>query len=173
MVDLSEVKRQLEGLLASLHQRQSDALERKTEALKTADASSREIEIVTKALENIEQLKAFYSVAETVEALKSKQGRVESGHNRKVIVGVLSQSKRPMKASEIARLAYENGSIKSKKGYKGVYATVSTVLSRNGKHIFVNLKRKWDLRERRINAASGGATPTIQLVADLPKVSSG
>jgi hypothetical protein len=70
------------------------------------------------------------------------------GDNRKAVVDILSGNGRAMTNAEIAKVAHQRGTIKSKKGYSGVYATVASVLSR-GKNVFVNANGRWDLKDRK------------------------
>ncbi len=74
----------------------------------------------------------------------------EPGRNRDVIRVILDRAGHSMSVARIARQAHKEGTIQSKSGYRGVYATVSTTLKRNSKHLFVRLRRGvWDLRSRR------------------------
>jgi hypothetical protein len=69
--------------------------------------------------------------------------------NRAIITQILRDAGEPLQISEIARLANEKGLIKSTRGYHGIYGTVATVLARNSKHVFMQIRRgTWDLRDR-------------------------
>jgi hypothetical protein len=88
----------------------------------------------------------------------------ESGHNRKAIMSILDNAHRALRASTIARQAHSAGVINSTRGYQGVYRTVQTVLRRNSKHAFVQLKSgRWDLRARRAAKSSITAQPATAL----------
>ncbi len=146
MDDIAQLKKQLDNIVSVLRGRLADANERKTRAERTAESSQKEIEVVSKALEDFKPLQGYYGLAVITTAMDPK---VEHGHNRTVVVEILSASDGPMTTAQIAKIAHEQSKIKSTKGYKGVYATVATVLSR-GKNVFMNHKGQWDLRERRI-----------------------
>ena len=144
MDDIVQLKRRIDDIVFALSERLTNATQRKSRAEKEVESSKREIEVVAKAIQDFKPLQGFYGLLSTVQAT----AKAQHGDNRKIIVEILSARDTAMTNSEIAKIAYDQGKIKSKKGYKGVYATTATVLSR-GKNIFVNLNGKWDLRERR------------------------
>jgi hypothetical protein len=148
MNDIPEVKRQVEQLVTSLIQRRSDASIREQKALREAQTAKEEGDILAKTLEVLQPLGQFYSRMGIAQAQQETEGQVKRGHNREVVMDILAKAGGAMRTADIAKTAYEQKLIKSKKGYEGVYATVSTVLSR-GKNVFVNADGKWDLRSRR------------------------
>lgn len=69
--------------------------------------------------------------------------------NREVIASILRERGASMKASQIARRAWEAGSIQSSQGLKGVYNIVMTVLVRNSPDTFVKAGgARWHLRDK-------------------------
>jgi hypothetical protein len=155
MDDIAQLKRRIDDVVFALNERLADASHRKAKAEKEMESSKREIDVVSRALQDFKPLQGFYGLLSTIQAAAPK---AQHGDNRKIVAEILSAHHEPMTNSDIAKIAHAQGKIKSKKGYKGVYATTATVLSR-GKNVFVNLNGKWDLRERRIRP-SGSATET-------------
>lgn len=145
MDDIAQLKKQLDDIVFTLRRRLTDASERKAKAEKEIDSSRKEIEVVSKALDDFKPLQGYYGLLSAVQAVAPKPA---PGSNRKNVVEILVKRGIPMTNAEIAKVAFEQGKIKSKKGYHGVYATVATVLSR-GKNVFVNLHGQWDLRQHR------------------------
>jgi hypothetical protein len=154
MKDSAQIKRQFEELFEALRQRRRDAEDVRMRATKEASDAVSEINIVDAALSALKPAQSFYNLAAFTDEQSSKS-KVSPGHNRDAIAAIISTNNRPMKASEIAEIAHKEGKIKSDSGYKGVYATVSTVLSRNRKHLFIQAgKHEWDLRARKLTPIS-------------------
>jgi hypothetical protein len=158
MNDIAQLKRQIDDIVFALSERLTDATHRKTKAEKEVESSKREIDVVSKALQDIKPLQGFYGLLSTMQAVAPK---AEHGDNRKIVIEILSAHNEPMTNSEIAKIAHAQDKIKSKKGYKGIYATTATVLSR-GRNVFVNLNGKWALKDRKI------AKPTESIVQLMP-----
>ncbi|SRR6266851_7323578 len=152
MDDSAQLKKQLDDIVSVLNRRLSDAYECKTRAEREAKSSEMEIAVILKAVEDFKPLQGYYGSLSVAQAAIADAVRTERGSNREIVIQILSSHGGPMTNGEIAKVAYEQGKIKSKKGQKGVYATVATVLAR-GKHIFINLNGQWELRSRR--AAEG------------------
>ena len=150
MKDTAQIKRQFEELFDALRQRRRDAEDVRMRATKEASEATNEISVVDAALSALKPAQSFYDLAAFTDQLASKS-KVSPGHNRDAIAAIISANNRPMKASEIAEIAHKEEKIKSDNGYKGVYATVSTVLSRNRRHMFIQAgKHEWDLRSRKL-----------------------
>jgi hypothetical protein len=158
MKDANQIKRQFEELFESLRQRRRNAEETRMRATKEAADAGSEINVVDAALSALKPAQSFYNLAAFTDEQAAKS-KVSPGSNREAIAAIISTNDRPMKASDIAVIAHKEGKIKSDSGYKGVYATVSTVLSRNRKHFFVQVgDHKWDIRSRGINLTSAGSS---------------
>jgi hypothetical protein len=169
MKDSAQIKRQFEELFEALRQRRRDAEDVRIRATKEAADAVSEINIVDAALSALKPAQSFYNLAAFMDEQSSKS-KVSPGHNRDAIAAIILANNRPMRAAEIADVAHREGRIKSDSGYKGVYATVSTVLSRNKKHVFIQAgKHEWDLRARKLTpissprkASAGAAETNIQ-----------
>jgi hypothetical protein len=147
MNDMAQVKQQLNEFMATLSARRSAAQKRQQDAQQEIESTQRELEVIEKTFEGLKAATGYYSASATITAVP----RVERGSNRNIVIDILTQHAAPMTNSEIAKVAHEQGAIKSKKGQKGVYATVATVLAR-GKNVFVNHNGQWDLRSRQVFA---------------------
>jgi nucleoid DNA-binding protein len=152
MDDIAQLKKQLDSIVSVLRQRLMNATERKTRAQKEAESSQREIEVISKALEDFKPIQGYYGSRSALAAVMDAS-KTQPGSNRKVVAEILSNGG-AMTNAAIAKIAYDQGKIKSKKGYKGVYSNIATVLSR-GKNVFINRSGTWDLRERRIRPTEG------------------
>jgi hypothetical protein len=148
MKDIGQIKRQFEELVESLRQRRTNAEDIRRRATKETEDAVNEIRLVDAALAALKPAQSFYNLAAFVDSAKVK---ASPRKNRDAIVAIIEAKGRPMRAAEIAEIAHEAGTIKSESGYKGVYATVSTVLSRNRTHLFVQAgKHEWDIRARKL-----------------------
>jgi hypothetical protein len=141
----AQIKRQLDALVALLGERRNAAIRTQDEAQRNLEQSKRELDLVNKLLTDLRPAAGYYSTLSVMPEAK----RVERGHNRKMIVEILMAAAGPLKTIDIAKAAHEQGKIKSIKGLDGVYATVSTVLSRGNRRVFVNAEGKWDLKDRK------------------------
>jgi len=109
----------------------------------------KEADAIQRAIDALQIVDALLSGKRVAEVKLSKIRRGTSGRNRMAIAEILREAGEALRISEIAKRAYEHGLILSKRGYRGVYATVATVLARNSKHVFMQLRRgTWDLRDR-------------------------
>ena len=168
MKDTAQIKRQFEELFEALRQRRRSAEDVRMRATKEASEAASEISIVDAALSALKPAQSFYNLAAFTDEQSSKS-KATPGRNRDAIAAIISTNNRPMKASEIAEIAHREGKIKSDSGYNGVYATVSTVLSRNRRHMFAQAgNHEWDLRARKLTAvpsrkeSAGAAETSIQ-----------
>ena len=153
MKDANQIKRQFEELFESLRQRRRNAEETRMRATKEAADAGNEIGVVDAALSALKPAQSFYNLAAFTDEQAAKS-KVLPGTNREAIAAILSSNDGPMKASDIAEIAHKEGKIKSDSGYKGVYATVSTVLSRNKRQFFIQAgNHEWDLRARNLISA--------------------
>ena len=174
MGELERLQQQLDELAESLKARRND-----TERL--LESNRRELELLDKALEAFAATREFYSrqrslLAQLDNAVSASTStpRVESGHNRQVITNILLKYGRPMRAVEIAKIAHEQDTIKSKRGYPGVYSTVQTVLFRNNKRIYTNTNGQWDLRVRpRPLTHKTPPPPPVLTLPEIPEVKGG
>lgn len=107
----------------------------------------RDVEIIEKAIDALQTADTILSGRPTAPVTISN---VYSGNtNRGAIVKILEEAGNALRISEIAKRAHDQELIQSKRGYDGVYATVSTVLTRNSKHVFMQIRRGvWGLRDR-------------------------
>ena len=116
-------------------------------------------EKVDKRIQVLERLYAELRGAEAVmldraeSAIVSKNGLPrppKAGTNRAAIIKILERNDGPMAVREIANKAFQSEKIKSpRRGYKGVYNIVQTVLKRNRKNTFIKVAPgQWDLRVR-------------------------
>jgi hypothetical protein len=148
MKDASEKLKELEAQIQVYNTRRADAANRKQKAERDVQISQQEYDALTKAIEGLMPLKSFYAVASVGEGAKQP---VRTGTNRDQIVEILTAHQEPMTIAEIAKIANEEGRLRSSVGYKGIYALVATNLSRNSKHVFIHVNGgKWDLRARRL-----------------------
>src|SRR5579859_2605938 len=136
-----------------LQQRLTDATVRKSKAEQDAESAKREIAIVSKYLEESKPVQGFYKSLSAIESIQAA-AKAQHGSNRQIVIDIMMRHREPMTNAQIAKVAHNEGTIKSKKGYKGVYATIATVLAR-GKNVFVNLNGQWDLKERRLKPSVG------------------
>jgi len=143
-------------------------------SLKTTLAKLKaDVEKTQRFLESIDEYVNGTSTARTITpsppSAKPREARQrhEPGNHRKAIVGILLEAGKPLHASDIAKHAYESKLIESNSGYRGVYASVFSVLRRNSKHAFIQLPRKvWDLRERRQPHAGPAPSPAPNSAID-------
>jgi hypothetical protein len=112
-------------------------------------ALRKEINSIEKAIDALRIVIDLFAGKRIAEEKPDTMRSGTGGQNRKVIVEILRKADQPLRISEIAKQAHEHGLIVSKRGYRGVYATVGTVLTRNSKHVFMQIRRgTWDLRDR-------------------------
>jgi hypothetical protein len=150
MNEPSKLLHDLDAQIVSLGERRDEAEKRRQKARLEIQSSDAEIEALETAIRGLIPLKSFYASASAKMVSVQPGERVEPGHNRRAIIEILSSHGSAMRVMHIAKFAHDNGKIKSVRGYDGVYATISTVLARNSKNIFVHLNNgRWDLRERR------------------------
>lgn len=134
MADATQAKRQAQNLLETLLQLQSENAQHRMQAQQELQRCEREDAILAAAIAGIRPIRNLIEPA----------AEAAPGHNRKVISDILKERGQPMKLAEIAKVAFESQRIRSRRGYKGVYATVSTNLARN-KRLFVHDNGMWSL----------------------------
>ena len=84
-----------------------------------------------------------------LETIVVERQRREPGRNSQIVQTILEDVGKPQPINFIARRLHEARLITSQKGYKGVYAIVSTILRRNAGKRFVHLDDGWwDLSKR-------------------------
>jgi len=147
MDDTVQLKKHIDDTVAALTRRLANAHQRKAKAEQEAKSSDNEINLITKALQDFKPLQGFFGSVAAMAAVAAATA-TERGSNRQIIVTILTKHGAPMTNGEIAKVAHEQASIKSKKGLPGVYATVATVLARGKDRVFVNHSGQWDLRLR-------------------------
>jgi hypothetical protein len=104
------------------------------------------------------------------QTVKVATGRNGTAPHKEIIVGILRRANRSMSTSAISRQAFQEGSISSSKGYRGVYSSVTTTLKRYQKNLFVRARRGlWDLRERRIQNKASPSWDASIVVRDKKK----
>lgn len=145
MDDTVQLKKHIDDTVAALTRRLTDAHQRKVKADQEAASSANEITVITKALQDFKPLQGFFGSVTAIAAAAAATS-IERGSNRQIVTDILTNHGAPMTNGEIAKVAHEKGSIKSKKGLPGVYATVATVLRRGRDNLFVNHGGQWDLR---------------------------
>lgn len=128
----------------------------------------RDVDVLEKAIDALQTADMMLSGRPTAPITISN---VHSGNtNRGAIVKILKEAGDALRISEIAKRAHDQELIHSKRGYDGVYASVSTVLTRNSKHVFMQIRRgTWDLRERsrRVAVVAGVGAGKSHVAAQL------
>jgi len=160
MDETAQLKKHIDDTVAALTRRLANAHQRKAKADQEAASSANEITVITKALQDFKPLQGFFGSVTAMAAATDAKRRVS---NRQIVIDILTNHGAPMTNNEIAKVAHAEGTIKSRKGLPGVYATIATVLSR-GKNVFVNHNGQWDLsvRGKRISISAGvAAQPTL------------
>jgi hypothetical protein len=167
----TSVKQQVQALLVLVQEQREQIVKRRDAAMRQAQSSSDEIGVIDQLVKALDSASSFYARGPILDAIlvgSLKATKVASGHNRRAIVEILKEKGEPMRVVEIARVAHERGLIRSRRGLDGVYATISTVLARNNKHLFISLGNgKWEFRERR-NAGVVSAPARSPWPADSP-----
>ncbi len=163
-------KQMIEGLLARAVERLQAANKRKADATREVDAATREASEESTLIDALRKAKQAYEFQEISAKNSSVVTRVKSGHNRNAIVEILTNAGSAMRVADIAKQAHLQAKIQSRRGYDGVYATISTVLARNSNHTFVHLKGGlWDLRDRRVTNGKSGDDKPVNPFSQVPK----